>query len=160
MRCIKLCTEFLLNIKVEFEPSFLPIGKLGRKASPVDCVITHNNCTFEPKTKFTQTATWHGIRIKAEINKLYLDTNPIEQCGASASDDWEFRRCEKVLPPIAWCVERKPRFRCGVWAAKIFCNLFDSEKLENRVAHGSELSFSTQNNQYSAKHKVAFRFSS
>ena len=59
---ITLCVEFnfaqsfLLNIKVEFEPSFLPSGKLGRKMSPVDCVITHKNCTFEPETQFTQTA--------------------------------------------------------------------------------------------------------
>ena len=48
--------SFLLYIKVEFEPSFLPIGKPGAKISPVDCVITHKNCTFELKIQFTQTA--------------------------------------------------------------------------------------------------------
>ena len=57
VHCVKLCTEFFIYIKVTFEPSFLPIGKLGRKASPVDCVITRKSCTFEPKTKFAQTAT-------------------------------------------------------------------------------------------------------
>ena len=49
--------SFLLYIKVEFEPSFLPIGKLGRKISPVDCVITRKNYFFAPKIKFTQTVT-------------------------------------------------------------------------------------------------------
>ncbi len=47
--------SFLLNKKVEFEPSFLPIGKLGKKTSPVDCEITVKINTFAPKIKFTQT---------------------------------------------------------------------------------------------------------
>ena len=56
--CVELnfAQSFLLNIKVEFEPSFLPIGKLGRKVSPVDCEITLENYFFEPKIKFTQAA--------------------------------------------------------------------------------------------------------
>ena len=56
--CVELnfAQSFLLNKKVEFEPSFLPIGKLGAKVCPVDCVITRKNCTFEPKAQFTQTA--------------------------------------------------------------------------------------------------------
>ena len=44
---LNFAQSFLLNIKVTFEPSFLPIGKLGRKVCPVDCVITHKSCTFE-----------------------------------------------------------------------------------------------------------------
>ena len=127
--CLYFAQSFLLYIKVEFEPSFLPIGKPGRKISPVDCVITRKNCTFAAKIKFTQTAAWHGIRVKAEINKSYLDTNPIEQCGASASEDLKFRRRLEILPTIVWCVEKKPRFRCGVWAAKIFCAPFRFRKV-------------------------------
>ena len=123
VHCSTTLHRVFLYIKVEFEPSFLPIGKPGRKASPVDCIITHKNCTFEPKTKFTQTATWHGKKVKSCCSINYLETNPIEQCGASASEDRDFRRCWKVLPTIVWCVEREPRFRCGVWAAKIFCLL-------------------------------------
>ena len=92
VHCSTTLHRVFLYIKVEFEPSFLPIGKPGRKTSPVDCVITHKNCIFQPKQEFTQTAMWHGIRVKAEINKLYLDINPIEQCGASASEDLKFRR--------------------------------------------------------------------
>ena len=38
-------------------------------------------------------------------------------------------------------------------------HLFDSEKWGNRGAHGSELPFSAQIKQQSAKHKVSFRFS-
>ena len=64
--CVELnfAQSFLLNKKVEFEPSFLPIGKLGKKTSPVDCEITLENYFFEPKIKFTQTAAWHGIRVE------------------------------------------------------------------------------------------------
>ena len=57
VHCVYTLHRVFLYIKVEFDPSFLPIGKLGRKASPVDCVITHKNCTFEPEQKFTQTVT-------------------------------------------------------------------------------------------------------
>ena len=129
VHCSTTLHRVFLYIKVEFDPSFLPIGKLGREMCPVDCVITRKNYFFAPKIKFTQTATWHGIRVKAEINKSYLDTNPIKQCGASASEDLKLRRCGKVLPTIVWCVEKKPRFRCGVWAAKIFCAPFRFRKV-------------------------------
>ena len=124
--CVELnfAQSFLLNKKVEFEPSFLPIGKLGKKTSPVDCEITVKINTFAPKIKFTQTVAWHGIRVKTEINKFYLETSPVEQCVASVSEEREFRRCEEVLPMIVRCVERKPRFRGGVWAAKIFCPIY------------------------------------
>ena len=100
VHCSTTLHRVFLYIKVEFDPSFLPIGKLGRKASPVDCVITHKNCTFEAKQKFTQTAMWHGIRVEPCQSILNLDTNPIEQCGASASEDGKFRRCRKVSPTI------------------------------------------------------------
>ena len=83
---------FFVIQRVTFESSFLPIGKLSRKISPVDCIITWENYFFAPKTQFTQTVTWHGIRVKAEINKFYLENNPIEQCGASASEDCKLRR--------------------------------------------------------------------
>ncbi len=56
--CVELnfAQSFSLYIKVEYEPSFLPIGKLGAKISPVDCGITVKINTFAPKIKFTQTA--------------------------------------------------------------------------------------------------------
>ena len=100
VHCVYTLHRVFLYTKVEFEPSFLPIGKPGTKISPVDCIITRENCTFALKIKFTQTAAWHGIRVKAEINKSNLDTNPIEQCGASASEDNKFRRRLEILPTI------------------------------------------------------------
>ena len=57
VHCSTTLHRVFLYIKVEFDPSFLPIGKLVVKVCPVDCVITHKNCTFEAKQKFTQTVT-------------------------------------------------------------------------------------------------------
>ena len=80
----KLITKITLCVVFNFAQSF----------------FIHKINTFAPKMKFTQTAARHGIRVKAEVNKFYLDTNPIEQCGASASEDRGFRRYGKVLPMI------------------------------------------------------------
>ena len=46
VHCVYTLHRVFLYTKVEFEPSFLPIGKPGTKISPVDCVITHKNCAF------------------------------------------------------------------------------------------------------------------
>ena len=80
--------------------------------------------------KFTQTAARHGIRVKAEVNKFYLDTNPIGQCGASAN---------------------------GLYSSK--CNFFAVEKSENELHIEVDNPFFAQNNLKSAKRKTSFSFS-
>ena len=54
---------------------------------------------------------------------------------------------------------RSRAFAAAFERRKSFVHLFDSEKWGNRGAHGSELPFSAQIKQQSAKHKVSFRFS-